>query len=363
MIRDRDAIYAAILQNPADDLPRMAYADLLEEHNELARAEFIRVQLRLAQSESAEDRQREQELLNEHVQEWLTELPVEQMFLEMPKHRWRWRREPLWDASVQHKTACFLRGFVGMLWLPTQEYEEWAHVLCNRFPVERLQLAGLRPTNEAGGWLWDVDGVQPWTVRGVLEHSLQSSCELGRQLPSEDEAFEQFSQALIQHGKEYGNKIGFAAVYTTGRIAQILGVAPGTVVRWFDSGKLPGYRIPGTGDRRITRADLVKLIRQEKYFPPPMRERLPVETQGFDAERQAREMSEFRRKVRSKDPLTTGDIARICEVRPDTVRRWVDRGILGSGLRGNVRLVPRGELLRFLKEHELPEPKEWEEGQ
>ena len=40
-------------------------------------------------------------------------------------------------------------------------------------------------------------------------------------------------------------------VLTTGEVAKICNVAPRTVSKWFDSGALHGYRIPGSKDRRI----------------------------------------------------------------------------------------------------------------
>jgi len=40
-------------------------------------------------------------------------------------------------------------------------------------------------------------------------------------------------------------------VLTTGDVAKICNVAPRTVSKWFDSGQLKGYRIPGSKDRRI----------------------------------------------------------------------------------------------------------------
>ena len=42
-------------------------------------------------------------------------------------------------------------------------------------------------------------------------------------------------------------------VFTTGQVAKICKVAPRTVSKWFDSGRLKGYRIPGSQDRRIPR--------------------------------------------------------------------------------------------------------------
>ena len=47
-MNDGDALLAAICADPADDLPRLAYADWLEEHDDAARAEFVRVQCELA---------------------------------------------------------------------------------------------------------------------------------------------------------------------------------------------------------------------------------------------------------------------------------------------------------------------------
>ena len=51
------------------------------------------------------------------------------------------------------------------------------------------------------------------------------------------------------------------AVLTTGEVARICHVAPRTVSKWFDSGRLRGYRIPGSRDRRIPLAQLVAFMR------------------------------------------------------------------------------------------------------
>ncbi len=50
-------------------------------------------------------------------------------------------------------------------------------------------------------------------------------------------------------------------VLTTGDVAKICNVAPRTVSKWFDSGKLKGYRIPGSKDRRIPIQQLVRFMR------------------------------------------------------------------------------------------------------
>lgn len=51
-------------------------------------------------------------------------------------------------------------------------------------------------------------------------------------------------------------------VLTTGEVAKICNVAPRTVSKWFDSGQLRGYRIPGSKDRRIPVASLARFMKQ-----------------------------------------------------------------------------------------------------
>lgn len=75
-MRERDALLAAIHDDPDDDLPRLAHADWLEEHGELARARFVRVQIERARLPEYDDRQgpllaEERRLLVEHGTNWL----------------------------------------------------------------------------------------------------------------------------------------------------------------------------------------------------------------------------------------------------------------------------------------------------
>ena len=50
-------------------------------------------------------------------------------------------------------------------------------------------------------------------------------------------------------------------ILTTGQVAHICKVAPRTVTKWFDTGQLKGYRIPGSRDRRIPAAELLRFMR------------------------------------------------------------------------------------------------------
>lgn len=57
-------------------------------------------------------------------------------------------------------------------------------------------------------------------------------------------------------------------MYTTGQAAKLLQVAPKTICMWFDSGRLKGYVIPGSKDRRIPQEYLVKFL-EDHGMPIP----------------------------------------------------------------------------------------------
>jgi excisionase family DNA binding protein len=50
-------------------------------------------------------------------------------------------------------------------------------------------------------------------------------------------------------------------ILTTGEVAKVCNVAPRTVSKWFDSGQLQGYRIPGSKDRRIPLNALIRFMK------------------------------------------------------------------------------------------------------
>lgn len=54
------------------------------------------------------------------------------------------------------------------------------------------------------------------------------------------------------------------SVYTTGEVAQICKVSQQTVIRCFDSGRLKGFRVPGSRFRRIPRDSLVTFMKDNE---------------------------------------------------------------------------------------------------
>jgi len=50
-------------------------------------------------------------------------------------------------------------------------------------------------------------------------------------------------------------------VFTTGEAAEVCNVSQQTIIRCFDSGRLQGFRVPGSRFRRIPRAELLRFMK------------------------------------------------------------------------------------------------------
>jgi uncharacterized protein (TIGR02996 family) len=124
-----DAFLAAIIAAPTDDLPRLVYADYLDEHGDPARAEFIRVQIADARGGTGESG-RAADLLAEHKSRW-----------EIPDLR-----------GVQ----TFRRGFVEALNISAAEFVAHADRIGRAAPVMAVRLsvaAGYVPDIARVAWL------------------------------------------------------------------------------------------------------------------------------------------------------------------------------------------------------------------
>jgi excisionase family DNA binding protein len=56
-------------------------------------------------------------------------------------------------------------------------------------------------------------------------------------------------------------KWGDKKIFTTGEAAQVCKVSQQTIIRCFDSGRLTGFRVPGSKFRRIPRDELIRFMR------------------------------------------------------------------------------------------------------
>jgi uncharacterized protein (TIGR02996 family) len=134
MPTDDDAFLRAIGENPADDAPRLVYADWLDDRGDAARAEFIRVQCELARpggnrARRTELRLRERELLKAHKSDWA-------------------RPFKPWHDDVE-----FRRGFVEVVSGSADELERLPSHLFAPGIVQEVRVTGpLRPTHAVRGF-------------------------------------------------------------------------------------------------------------------------------------------------------------------------------------------------------------------
>lgn len=67
---------------------------------------------------------------------------------------------------------------------------------------------------------------------------------------------------MIQREETIDPALLTKTVFTTGEVAEICKISQQTVIRCFDSGRIKGYRIPGSKFRRIPREALVQFMKQ-----------------------------------------------------------------------------------------------------
>jgi two-component system, OmpR family, response regulator len=61
-------------------------------------------------------------------------------------------------------------------------------------------------------------------------------------------------------------------IFTTGEAAEICRISQQTIIRCFDSGRVRGFRVPGSRFRRIPRDELIRLMR-DNHIPTEVLER------------------------------------------------------------------------------------------
>src|SRR5438105_10233465 len=60
---------------------------------------------------------------------------------------------------------------------------------------------------------------------------------------------------------KFNDRMDMKTVFTTGEAADVCKVSQQTIIRCFDSGRLKGFRVPGSRFRRIPREALIAFMR------------------------------------------------------------------------------------------------------
>lgn len=143
---DHPGFLADILANPDDDVPRLIYADWLEEHGWSERAEFIRVQCELDRN-------------------FVGYTYADRRALEDREHACRplWTRDPHTlrgtiggDADERGWGWHYARGFVEVVECPCQEWLAHGPALVRAHPIRKVRLSDKRPFSgyPTRRWIW-----------------------------------------------------------------------------------------------------------------------------------------------------------------------------------------------------------------
>jgi uncharacterized protein (TIGR02996 family) len=134
MTRD-EAFLADIREHPKDDGPRLVYSDWLEDNGDPERAEFIRLQCRLAPMDWRDPGYKEMEKRAETL-EW--------------KNRERWLAGcPKEVLTGSRRRLTFHRGFVEQAGISLDDFHRYGAILLDLFPIQNLHLQGKMGKAEA----------------------------------------------------------------------------------------------------------------------------------------------------------------------------------------------------------------------
>jgi uncharacterized protein (TIGR02996 family) len=155
MTADATALVRAVLESPADDAPRLVFADYVEEQGDPARAEFIRLQVALAREPcpntwvpprdgcTAPDC-RSCRLFRDRVHG---------LFQTPGFGGWVWGG---WEAPVAN--VWFDRGFIERVAVVAERFTEVAGRLFSLEPIRSVRLTGRMPALTPGGAVWYSEG-------------------------------------------------------------------------------------------------------------------------------------------------------------------------------------------------------------
>lgn len=212
-MNDRDLLLRAVLQDPAEDTPRLVYADYLEEHGtaiDRDRAEFIRLHIAISGQDPPDTTpwKRVHQLLERHREVWTGPAYVE----HLGARYYEWRR-----------------GFVWRVGGPLDRIMATARDLFSAHPVEHVAVADRFPSLYDGhglptGFTWapgtDEDntyfgmsdlgmasGMAPWTsddrprVLPFAVHTLTEQVRDKNVAQDLSDCFRWLSAALVKYGR------------------------------------------------------------------------------------------------------------------------------------------------------------------
>jgi uncharacterized protein (TIGR02996 family) len=209
-VTDGEALIRSVLANPADDAPRLVYADWLEECGRAEDAEFIRVQVELARFGGAfhKDKSGRRRHMPAHV-ERLTERELELWFggrgrPDLPEEL---VNSPLVIYPTPGQNLLLRRGFVERITCFGEIFVEVAVGLFRTQPVTHVTLVDRQPFESGDRFHWILrSGIGTYWNIGSVPPAVWPYMVPGGDTPSiafatADEAVAALSWACVRYGR------------------------------------------------------------------------------------------------------------------------------------------------------------------
>jgi uncharacterized protein (TIGR02996 family) len=145
-------LYKAVLANPDDDLPRLVYADRLDELGDHPRAEFIRAQIHVANTNPwdeghADALVKSKVLLDRHEEAW----GIKELTRDLMRSK----------GVTPGVFNPFVRGFPEITWANVETFSAAHRKALKKYPIRELVLVG---GERRGGAVEIINEIRPRTV-------------------------------------------------------------------------------------------------------------------------------------------------------------------------------------------------------
>jgi uncharacterized protein (TIGR02996 family) len=212
MTADATALVRAVLESPADDAPRLVFADYVEEQGDPGRAEFIRLQVAAAHESCAQRLPRQHTCSDVACRRCRPYGDRLAALCELPGFGgWVWDG---WEAPVVH--VWFDRGFVEGVSVVAERFAEVAGRLFALEPIRSVRLTGRMPALTPSGATWYSEGqvslsatartaAIPKAVYELMRSRWLAPRRLGRWetqvYPTHSDANDALSEACVRFGR------------------------------------------------------------------------------------------------------------------------------------------------------------------
>jgi uncharacterized protein (TIGR02996 family) len=207
-VSDGEALIRSILATPADDAPRLVYADWLDEQGRAEDAEFIRVQVELARLGFSGGFHKDETGRLRHVPahvERLTERQLELWFAghgrpNLPPEMTDW---PVTVHPTPGHSLLLCRGFVERITIHTSGFLRLAGGLFARQPVMHVRLGDCQPSSTRAGFgrVQRIGGGRLDQIPDELWALVYSEDAADRTFPTADAAEAALSWACVRYGR------------------------------------------------------------------------------------------------------------------------------------------------------------------